>query len=108
MNTANCICKTAFSCKKEEGVKFMHLRDRKNILFPVKRNCEFCFNTIFNSVPTSLHEEVTGGKIDRESMVLSFTDEGESETAEILNAFLNNGEMPGIDTTKAYRKRGVE
>ena len=86
----------------------MDLYDRTNTGFPVKRNCEYCFNTIFNSVPTSLHEACIKGKIDRNNLVLSFTNENTEEMRKVTEAFLNNGDMPDGNYTKAYYKRGVE
>lgn len=108
MNSANCIERTAFSCKKKEGSAFIGLRDRKGIDFPVRRDCDHCFNTIYNSVPTSLHREVNAGKINRSLMLISFTDEDAGQVRRILRAFLKGEDMPEGDYTRGYRQRGVE
>ncbi len=108
MNSANCLEKTAFSCKKEEGPGFLSLKDRKGVSFPVLRNCDFCFNTIYNSVPTSLLEEVNEGKIDRKYMSLSFTTEDKNMTGQVMDAFFWGKALPSGDYTRAYRRRGVE
>ncbi len=108
MNSANCLEKTAFSCKKQEGPGFFTLKDRKGISFPVLRNCDFCFNTIYNSVPTSLFEEVKEGKIDRKYMALSFTDEDAQMTGLLMDAFFFGKTLPSFNHTRAYRRRGVE
>ena len=57
METANCIYKTMNQCKKETGDKAIVLKDRYKTCFRVMTDCENCRNTIFNSVPLSLHKE---------------------------------------------------
>ncbi len=108
MNSANCIERTAFSCKKNEGSAFIKLVDRKGIAFPVRRDCDRCFNTIYNCVPLSLHREVNAGKINRSHMYISFTDEEGSLVTPVLKAFFYGTDMPEGEYTRGYRQRGVE
>lgn len=108
MQTSNCIEKTISGCNKNQGNEIIYLKDRKNYKLPVFRNCYNCSNTIYNAVPTSLHDELYEGKIDG-GIMLSFVDEGYSETAAILSLFLDkNSEYTPKDFTKGYWKRGVE
>lgn len=108
MQTANCIVNTTSECKKNKGNKLTYLTDRKNISFPVIRNCSMCYNTIFNSVPISLHEEVLKGKIDSKQ-IISFVDENKEEVFNILDIFLSKNDSRTISNyTKGYWKHGVE
>lgn len=108
MQSANCIEKTTDSCKKNKGSGFTYLSDRKNVKFPVYHNCSSCYNTIYNSVPTSLHNEEMPFSL-KEHKYISFTDESFEETSNILNLFINNDKsyIP-TDFTRGYYKRGVE
>lgn len=106
MQTANCIQKTVSKCLKNKGNRFIYIKDRKNYNLPVLRNCYNCSNTLYNAVPTSLHEEVMEGKISKK--VIALTDENASETKMILSLYLENNNKPLDNFTKGYWKRGVE
>ena len=103
MRTANCIHKTSFSCNKNAGDKFLYLKDRTGVNFPVFRNCDYCFNTVYNSVPTCLFDEMDFLK--DYSKIISFTDEGESEINEVLKAYKTGSKIKSY--TKAYFNKGV-
>lgn len=103
MHTANCVQKTSFSCNKNEGDRFLYLKDRTGTDFPVLRNCDFCFNTIYNSVPTCLFDEKVFLKDYLK--IISFTDEGESEITEVLKAYKAGSKIKSY--TKAYFNKGV-
>lgn len=108
MQSANCIEKTIDKCNKNIGDRFVSLIDRKNYKFKVLRNCEVCSNTIFNPVPTSLHEECIEGKIKYKKLI-SFVDEDYETVCNILDLFIRNDINNCPDTyTKNYWKRGVE
>lgn len=103
MNTSNCVQKTLFGCNKGSKERILYIKDRTNTDFPVYRDCEFCTNTIYNSVPTFLLDEKTGNI----PQFLSFTDENKDEIKKILDIlFYHNGNITGY--TKAYWKKGVE
>ncbi len=109
MQTANCIMKTMNTCLKGKGPEFLHITDRKGYTFPVHRNCKNCYNTIYNSLPLSLHEEVRNCKIDISNLFLSFTTESGFDAREILDAFLDKkNDYQVKEYTKSYYKRGVE
>lgn len=113
MHTANCVYKSSYKCEKNSGPEFVEIIDRKNVRFPVKRDCNVCENIIYNSVPTLLHEEVLLGKIKKNRSVLVFTNESAKETERILNIIFNafdgkKTDIKGMEYTKGYRKRGVE
>ena len=104
MITANCVLKTTEGCMRgNDGC--IQLIDRYNKRFPVMRNCMHCTNIIYNSVPLSLHSEVSSlrGLCD---LRLDFTVETAEETRSVLNTFLRNREFVGQYTT-GHERRGV-
>ena len=86
----------------------------KRHLFPVKHDCIFCYNTVYNSEVLSLigeHEflEAVGFDIRR----ISLTTETYDESEDVLLSFerVYHGEMPENLTasyTKGHFNRGVE
>ena len=58
MQTANCVLNTTGNCRKEEGFTFVS--DRMKARFPIYTHCgeKICYNTIYNSVPLSLHKHM--------------------------------------------------
>ncbi len=106
MQSANCIQKTISQCLKNKGERFVYIKDRKNYNMPVSRNCYNCSNTIYNAVPTFLHDEVMNAKIINK--VISFTDENAIETKNILYCFMGDSNKCPNNFTKGYWKRGVD
>lgn len=117
MVTANCVAQTMDSCHKNSGRhSIVLLKDRYSKNFPVVLNCTHCMNTIYNSVPLSLHNEWK--KWDKYTdMRIDFTIENERETEKILTYFtkvfrgLNTQkdiELPFDDYTTGHEKRGTE
>jgi putative protease len=88
------------------------LTDRYQKKFPVKNNCLYCYNIVYNSVPLSLHKELEKGTkypIKR----LAFTVETAEETKKILEYYrlLDEGmaeQLPFDEFTTGHEKRGVE
>ena len=118
MLTANCVKKTCDSCNHTP--ELVYLKDRKDVIYPVESNCKLCMNTIWNSLPTNLYEELWKWKEDgihRFRIELS-TESGE-EAAEVIKAFHYliysldcKGEKPSWMKQKAYTtghmNRGAE
>ena len=112
MVTANCVRKTNGGCiagKKGES-KPLILTDRYGKEFPVAVNCRQCYNTIYNSLPLSLHKlaEKRKGKYR-----LDFTIEDEKETERIITFFCrcykqDGGEPPYEEYTTGHSKRGAD
>lgn len=113
MVSAQCVRKNTEKCTGESGILF--LKDRKGKRLPVKTNCLFCYNTIYNHVPLSLlgnKKELDALRPD--GLRLSFTTESPEETARLARAFaerfVEDREAacdPG-DFTRGHFKRGVE
>lgn len=112
MVTAQCIRKTVEGCSK--CPEYLYLRDRKKKVFPVRNQCRFCCNTIYNSSPLSLLKDKK--QIDRlqpEVLRLAFTLESAAQTGEVLDAYVKTFlhqepvELEG-EFTRGHFKRGVE
>lgn len=112
MVTAQCIRKTVEGCSK--CPEYLYLRDRKKKIFPVRNQCRFCCNTIYNSSPLSLLKDKK--QIDRlqpEVLRLAFTSESAAQTGEVLDAYVKTFlhqepvELEG-EFTRGHFKRGVE
>ena len=112
MVSAQCIRKTVEGCSK--CPEYLYLRDRKKKVFPVRNQCRFCYNTIYNSSPLSLLKDKK--QIDRlqpEVLRLAFTLESAAQTGEVLDAYVKTFlyqepvELEG-EFTRGHFKRGVE
>ena len=116
MHTANCVLKTTGKCRKGSSEKenFVTLKDRLGVDFKVYTQCDdsLCFNTIYNSKPTSLHKYFNRLK-DRhlKCFIFSFTDENTNDMRKITDFFENvfngiNSEAP-FDFTAFHMKNGI-
>ncbi|MBR6615770.1 MAG: DUF3656 domain-containing protein, partial [Lachnospiraceae bacterium] len=112
MVSANCIRKTTEGCSGKPELLF--LKDRKGKEMPVRNQCRFCYNTIYNESPMSLlglSEDVE--RFSPSSLRLNFTIEDRSETERVLNAFHaeymeGKKAAPLTNFTRGHFKRGVE
>ena len=127
MITAGCVKKTAGVCARAESGRaessaesdFYYVEDRKGIRFPVRCDCKYCGNVIYNSLPQSLHTFVT--KKDPLAMETAvwlciFTNESGDETESVLRwykAAADTGEAPDTAgvlndyTTGHYKKSAL-
>jgi len=104
MISAGCVRKTAGQCD-HRGEHWFSLEDRKNVRFPVLCDCLHCTNTIYNSVPTSLHaEDALLRFLSCRGFLLSFTDESGDQVKQILRGYC--GLLDASDP--AERKRAGE
>ncbi|MDO4333482.1 MAG: U32 family peptidase [Eubacteriales bacterium] len=120
MVSANCVRKTSGECRISHtqkslseglpvrGFRFF-LKDRYQAEFPVLINCRHCMNTIYNSVPLSLHQYL--GEIRKcsvRAVRLDFTDESAADAGKIIRFFAGEeGQGPTSYTTGHYKK-GVQ
>ncbi len=101
MVTEQCVKKNTEGCAVRTGITM--ITDRKGVRFPVKNQCAFCFNMIFNSVPLDLRRDLPKiRQLGCASYRLSFTCESGEETARILS-----GDIPE-QSTRGHFTRGVE
>ncbi len=105
MISAGCVHKNTSSCDKKPGISY--LKDRYNVLFPVKNYCKDCYNVIYNSVPVLLFGERS--KLKEYGIMnfrMDFTVETAKEVENVLSLYEGNGRE--IDYTNGHYKRGVE
>lgn len=119
MFSANCVRKTLSKCilnSSNEGSdsNLYYITDRYRNQFPVLQNCHHCYNVLYNTVPLSLHGQMTQ-LMDKKYAVyrLEFTIENGDETAKILDYFCNSWNkeqvpFPLTEFTNGHFKRGVE
>lgn len=94
------ILAAGFSCR---------LKDRYNAEFPVWINCRHCMNTIYNSVPLSLHQYLTETKKRGiRAIRLDFTDESAKQTQELIAFFNGQGGQAPAQYTTGHYKKGVQ
>ncbi len=106
MTTTGCVHKNTKSCDKNSGITY--LKDRYNVLFPVKNYCKDCYNIVYNSVPVMLWGEME--KLQQNGVMnfrLDFTIEKAKEVENILSLFEDKKGYE-IDYTNGHYKRGVE
>ena len=113
MVSAQCITKTVKGCSKCPSLLWM--KGRTGARLPVQNHCAFCYNTILNPLPVSLHGCADSVKrLAPEGLRLCFTIETGEETKAVLNAFAaefirgENAEPPFTEFTRGHFRRGVE
>ena len=105
MTSAGCVHKNTRSCDKKSGITY--LKDRYQVLFPVKNYCQDCYNVVYNSIPVMLFSEQQKLKsYGITQFRLDFSVEDAKEVANVCNLFEGDGEK--IDYTNGHYKRGVE
>lgn len=120
MISANCVRKTSGECRishtqesLSQGLPMrsnrFFLKDRYQAEFPVQINCRHCMNTIFNSVPLSLHQYLSEiRKRSVQALRLDFTDESAADTGKIIRFFAEGEGMPPSSYTTGHYKKGVQ
>ncbi len=112
MFTAGCIKKTMNICDKRTEYKYC-LKDRMNNYMHVATNCRYCYNSIYNSVPLYLGNDLQDLlNMNINHLSIRFTMEKEKETKDILDrleAALKGEEAVSAKTdyTRGHFKRGV-
>ncbi len=113
MQTANCVNLSKGKCVgKSKNTSYVYLKDRLNFEFPVRLRCNdyLCFNTIYNSKPTSLHKYYQKFKNSGYNRyIIKFTDESVEDTKKVLNFYKNSvfsmkDANPDFDYTNGHIK----
>lgn len=113
MVAEQCVMKNTKGCSKTESTLF--IKDRKQMEFPVKNKCAFCYNTVYNSIPTSLIN--CGDRINRlapSALRLDFTIEDKNTVKAVIEPFydvlIRGKEAKASDGkfTKGHFTRGIE
>lgn len=113
MLSAQCLHKNTTECDKKKGI--FYLKDRYGNLFPVKNQCEDCYNVIYNISPLALfHQWEKIHSLAPAGVRMSFTLENCQEVEEIFQYFrLAKDKKLDRDNylknfTNGHFKRGVE
>lgn len=105
MVSAQCLQSTLKSCNHNNEKYIM--KDRMGKLFKVSCICKYCYNLIYNAVPTVLFDlagrELPGSTAKR----LHFTEEEKEEVIKVLEAFFEERVLEG-EKTRGHYNRGVE
>ncbi|MCR5195771.1 MAG: U32 family peptidase [Pseudobutyrivibrio sp.] len=112
MITANCTVKNTLGCRKSNDL--ITIVDRKNENMTVACNCDYCYNTIYNSkkyIAFDMKDSIM--ELGFAELRLDFTIESYQETVDILNEFHkvfndNKSFRYTEDYTRGHLKRGVE
>lgn len=112
MISAQCIVKTADRCTHCPGTLF--LTDRLGSRFPVKNQCTYCYNVIYNTLPLYLgmqREEIR--RLAPRMLRIQFSIETKEQTRKILDlvreAFHGGSSpsAPDFEYTQGHFRRGV-
>ena len=113
MVSAQCVTATISGCSKVPEVKW--LKDRKNNSFAVKNNCKYCYNTIYNTLPTSIISNIDDiDKLGVSRVRVNITIEDEKTASKIIDSVINTFYYRRSkadvlnEFTRGHFKRGVE
>ncbi len=115
METAGCVLKTNKMCRNGNGNETVVLTDRHQKDRMVITHCDRCENTIYNSVPLSLHNETDHVlNLKMNGVVLKFTTENDGQINDIVKFWSNI--LQGLpankyqvnEFTKGHFAKGVE
>lgn len=115
METAGCLLKTNNCCRNNKGKEYVVLTDRYQKERVVVTHCDRCENTIYNSVPLSLHKETKQIlQLGTDGVVLKFTMECPQQLRQMIAFWadaiqgLTIPQCPVKDFTKGHFAKGVE
>ena len=120
MISANCIRRTAGACHVRQDTdspargifrrEFAgSLIDRRGTAFPVYADCVHCLNTVYNSVPLSLHryrDEILAAGTG--ALRLDFTDEDAVTVGKTIDCFVRGTPPPAAEYTTGHYQKGVQ
>ncbi len=115
MVTAGCIRNTLEKCsgmRFQKHVESGKIKDRKGYELPVHMECRYCYNIIWNSVPTSLHGYFR--ELNKYSLAdiyrLDFTTENAETSLKVTDYYMGECRNPALQpengtyTTGHYKK----
>lgn len=105
MISAQCVSNTIRGCDKSHGT--LLLKDRYHKTFFVKCICKYCWNLIYNGLPTVLFDVGADALKERVTQRLHFTVENGEQMEQVIDTFLSEGLYKG-EKTRGHYKRGVE
>ena len=107
MVSAGCIKKTKGQCNGCSGSTT--LTDRYKKQFPVRNECDYCYNVIYNSAPLYLGDKMSEVEsVNASDYRLMFTMEKPDEVRRIMKMFMKEESIPEGDFTRGHWKRGIK
>ena len=89
MVSAQCLFKTADTCRKTSPVSV--LTDRKGKHFPVRAHCDFCYNVIYNSRPRRIIKGPAAGLHRRAQLLrIRFSTETAAQVTDVLKQYMTD------------------
>ena len=86
MISAGCVHKNTKTCDGKSEI--LYLKDRKNYRFPVRNECNGCYNVIYNSTPTCLfNSPLKPASFGVKSVRLQFTTEDSRDMEKVFALF---------------------
>ncbi len=109
MVSAQCVRDNVLSCSNGKKTEGICLKDRMGAEFPVRQNCDCCYNVIYNSACFSLLGSGVEQRFSPKGWRFDFVFEGPQEMKAVLDAFFAGTNYSGRGTfTKGHFKRGIE
>lgn len=105
MVSAQCVQNTTGGCNGNNTR--CYLTDRLNKQFFVASVCKYCYNLIYNGIPTVVFDIVPESMRRQLDLRLHFINETKEQTETIIRAFLEQSAPEG-EKTRGHFKRGVE
>lgn len=112
MISAQCVKKNLDRCTRRNSTLWLKDRYQKN--FCVQCSCDYCYNTIYNSLPLNLTKEIAAiRKLPVRGFRLCFTMEDKKTTSARIEEFLSEYQSNRAwndasgDSTKGHFRRGV-
>ena len=105
MVSAQCLQNTVKQCDKRNAHFIMKDRYLKN--FSIFSVCKYCYNLIYNGIPTVLYDVINVTLSKQVTKRLHFTMENVDETRTVIDAYLENKSLD-VSKTRGHYKRGVE
>lgn len=105
MVSQQCLCNTVTGCNGKNPHFIMKDRYCKN--FFIFSICKYCYNIIYNGIPTVLYDLVDKSFGETVGKRIHFTKESSHEVEAILQAY-SRGQVLDDEKTRGHYKRGVE
>ncbi len=116
MQSANCVLKTAYECRKKSGktgTGFVYLKDRTGRNIPVYADCTHCHNTIYNAVVFSAYDFLKTGYPENTAFRIDFTDEDDALIKKVMSYYTGlllgkESNKPSWEYTTGFEKKSAE
>ncbi len=106
MVTAQCFTENTKGCRRGLNEEYI-LKDRKKQAFYTKAICKYCYNIVYNGVPTVIFDSMDIIKDYHGVKRIHFTRERKEQVIKVLEAFFEGKTYDG-EFTRGHLRRGVD